>query len=267
MKGVDISHYQKGLTIRQLKEAGYDFAIIKLTEGVSIVDKAAFGFYREAYELGFPVGCYCYSHATNAKVAAAEAGHLLDTLNGFPMPCGIFLDVEEQKQLALDHDTLLNVLEGWCIGIAQHGYIPGIYGSEGNLWAKINPDELPDGTLIWVAKWSSSSPRIPCDLWQNSDSGRVDGYSGNVDMDLSRSVRFETLIDVGGCDYDYHRNNGIAEKPPDSNSDATDSVPDACPIDGPCDTSGIDSALAALAAYIQTEQFKQGFMAFCARKE
>lgn len=58
-----------------------------------------------------------------------------------------------------------------------------------------------------------------------------------------------------------------ADKPPDSNSDATDSVPDACPIDGPCDTSGIDSALAALAAYIQTEQFKQGFMAFCARKE
>ena len=31
MKGVDISHYQKGLTIRQIREAGKDFAIIKVT--------------------------------------------------------------------------------------------------------------------------------------------------------------------------------------------------------------------------------------------
>lgn len=247
MKGVDISHYQKGLTIRQLKEAGYDFAIIKLTEGVDIVDKAAFDFYREAYELGFPVGCFCYSHATTAKEAAAEAGHLLDTLNGFPMPLGIYLDVEEPKQLSLSYDALLDVLTAWCVGIAEHGYIPGVYGSEGNLWAKVHPEELPSGTLIWVAKWSSTPPYTPCDLWQTSDSGHVDGFNGPVDMDLSRSTRFETLVDAGGCDYQYHHQltPSAQEKPSDTEAanrqDPVELVPDL------------------LMSYLQTAEFREGF--------
>lgn len=240
MKGVDISHYQKELTIRQLKDAGYEFAIIKLTEGISIVDKAAFDFYREAYELGFPVGCYCYSHATTAKEAAAEAGHLLDALNGFPMPLGIYLDVEEPKQLGLSHDALLDVLDAWCAGIAEHGYIPGVYGSEGNLWAKVKPDELPSGTMVWVAKWSQTPPSVPCDLWQTSDSGRVDGYGGPVDTDETRGQRLEGLL-LGFAGY----------KPVEYN-----------PLDAPTDsgvTDPVELAADLLLAYLKSGDFTNGF--------
>lgn len=241
MKGVDISHYQNGLTIRQLKQAGYDFAIIKLTEGVSIVDKAAFDFYREAYELGFPVGCYCYSHAATAKEAAAEAGHLLDTLNGFPMPCGIFLDVEEPKQLSLPHDALLAVLDAWCDGIAQHGYLPGVYGSEGNLWDKVRPEELPEGTLVWVAKWSQTPPNMPCDLWQTSDSGRVDGYSGPVDTDETRGSRLEGLL-LGFASY-----KPVEYEPPDVATEPNEST----------DPVGLVNDL--LLSFLQTAEFREGF--------
>lgn len=244
MKGVDISHYQKGLTIRQLKEAGYDFAIIKLTEGVSIVDKAAFDFYREAYELGFPVGCYCYSHATTAKEAAAEAGHLLDTLNGFPMPCGAFLDVEEPKQICLSHDALLDVLDAWCAGIAEHGYIPGVYGSEGNLWAKINPDELPVVTLIWAAKWSQTPPHTPCDIWQTSESGRVSGYGGNIDTDLSRSDRFKAIVERG---FNMPKG-GIAEDINVPTDVVTDDIKDP-----------VELAADLLLEYLRSNDFQVGF--------
>lgn len=255
MKGVDISHYQKGLTIQQLKDAGMEFAIIKLTEGVSIVDKAAFDFYREAFEIGFPVGCYCYSHASTPREAAAEAGHLLDTLNGFPMPCGIFLDVEEPKQLGLSHDAMLDVLDAWCAGIAQHGYIPGVYGSEGNLWAKVHPDEVRPEALIWVAKWSQTPPNTPCDLWQNSDSGRVDGYAGPVDTDVGLSERFLALVKLGMPK---------KEEPPDVPDSAP---PDSCPIDAPSPAPNTAAALALLADYIRTDDFKNGFLAFIAGKE
>lgn len=197
MNGVDISHYQHGLTIQHIKDAGNQFAIIKLTEGTWLVDKSSFDFYREAYELGFPVGCYCYSHAINAQQAMAEAAYLMDVLRGFPMPCGVFLDIEEPKQLDLSHDDLLNVIRGWCAGIGGKGYIPGIYASEGNLWSKISPDELPDGCLVWVAKWSSNPPGIRCDLWQTSDSGRIEGYSSNVDTDAAISDYFKALVSRG----------------------------------------------------------------------
>ena len=196
MKGSDISHYQKGLTIRLIKDAGNDFVIIKLTEGDFLVDNAAFGFYHEAFTMGFPVGCYCYSHATTPEQAKREAEFLLKTINGFPMPCGIYLDVEEPKQLALSHNALLSVVNAWCGAIRAAGYVPGVYGSEYNLWAKIAPDELSEDTLVWAAHYGRQ-PDIPCDLWQSGDSGRVDGYDGHVDSDEARSERFERMAEKG----------------------------------------------------------------------
>lgn len=193
MKGVDISHYQKGLTIRQIRDAGNEFAIIKLTEGNFLIDSAAFGFYHEAFTLGFPVGCYCYSHAATPEQARREAAFLLETINGFPMPCGIFLDVEEPKQLGLEYQALLSVVLAWCEAIKAAGYVPGVYSSEYGLWAKISPNDLPDGTLVWVAHYGKQ-PDVPCDLWQSSDSGSIDGMTAAVDTDEARSERFRTMV-------------------------------------------------------------------------
>ena len=251
MKGVDISHYQNGLTIRQVRDSGNEFAIIKLTEGTWLVDAAAFSFYREAYELGFPVGCYCYSHAVNAQQAMAEAAYLLDAINGFPMPCGVFLDIEEPKILALDHDALLNVIRGWCAGIGGKGYVPGVYGSEGTIWAKIRPEELPDGCLVWVAKWSETQPNTPCDLWQNSDNGTVVGYDGPVDTDVARSERFMALVRLGMT--------GKQEPPDVPDADP----PDSCPIDAPTCESPLD----IVAAFLRTDACRELFKAYIAGKE
>ena len=226
MRGVDISNYQKGLTIQQLMDDGKDFAILKITEGTYHVDASAFAFYKEAYDCGFPVGGYCYSHATNAQQAMAEAAFLIDTIKGFPMPCGVFLDMEEESQIALPKETLLNVIRGWCAGIGGKGYIPGVYSSEGTLWEKISPDELPPGTLIWVAKWSESQPGMRCDVWQNSDSGSITGYSGPVDTDCAMSEYFQTLVSIA----DYKKPDAAKVEPEPTQSDA-DLVPDACPIE------------------------------------
>lgn len=193
MKGVDISHYQKGLTIRQIRDAGCDFAIIKVTEGDCLTDSAAFPFYHEAYELGFPVGCYCYSHAVTPEQAKREAAFLLKTINGFPMPCGVFLDAEEPKMLGLPRGALPDLAGAWCEAVSEAGYVPGVYGSEYNLWAKLRPDELPEGALVWIAHYGAE-PDVPCDLWQSGDSGKIGGFNGAVDIDEVRSRRFETMV-------------------------------------------------------------------------
>lgn len=252
MKGIDISHYQNGLRMEQVKASGNDFAIIKLTEGTYLIDASAFTFYSEAYQMKFPVGCYCYSHAMNAQQAMAEAAFLADAINGFPMPCGIYLDIEEEEQLALSHDELLNIIRGWCAGIGGRGYIPGIYSSAGTLWAKVSPNEVPDGCLVWIAKWSDHQPDTPCDLWQNSDSGRVEGYDGPVDTDVARSDRFRALVNLG---YPARK-----EEP---------AAPDACPIDGPCEQEKepeVSGAFAVLAEFLQTEEFQNAFLAYVKRK-
>ena len=240
MKGVDISHYQKGLTIRQIREAGNDFAIIKATEGTRLKDAAAFDFYREAYEMGFPVGCYCYSHALTEEEAQREARFLIDTIKGFPMPCGVFLDIETPEQLALSPEQLMAVAEGWCGTICKAGYVPGLYGSEGNLWSKLSPDSLPDGCLVWIAHYGRV-PVIPCDLWQSSNSGSIDGVS--VDTDEVCSERFRVLAEKGF---------GLSQNAP------------AAPAEKMPDISG---AMALLAGYLQTEAFQKGFLTYIQKTE
>lgn len=252
MKGVDISHYQKGLTIQQIKDAGNEFAIIKLTEGNWLKDAAAFDFYREAYELGFPVGCYCYSHALTVEDATNEARFLVDTLNKFPMPCGVFLDMEEPKQLELPKRKLMAVIASWCDTVYQAGYVPGVYSSAGTLWSKISPDEVDDGCLVWVAKWSQTPPDMPCDLWQDSDSGNIDGMT--VDTDRARSDRFKTLIETGGHDFTYHKQRF---------EDGATPEPEHQP-EGKPDISG---ALGLLAEYLQTDEFLQGFNNYIERSK
>ena len=227
MKGVDISHYQDGLTIKQIRDSGNEFAIFKLTEGTGYVDPSAFGFYKEAYELGFPVGCYCYSHAVNTQQAMAEAHYLLDQLNGFPMPCGVFLDIEAPEQLALSHDEMKNVVLGWAAAVMGRGYLAGFYGSAANLWAILSPNELPNGCMAWVAKWSNTPPDLPCDLWQNSDNGHVEGYDGPVDTDEARSTLFKTLV-----------NRGFPQR--EDAEGEEELAPDACPIDGGCGGAHFD---------------------------
>jgi len=116
------------LTIRQIRDAGFDFAVIKVTEGSRLRDAAAFEFYREAYETGFPVGCYCYSHAVTPEDARNEARFLLQTVKRFPMPCGVFLDMEEPKQLGLAAEKLRAVVEAWSGCLRQRGNCLGKAG-------------------------------------------------------------------------------------------------------------------------------------------
>ena len=237
MKGVDISHYQKGLTIRQIRDAGFDFAVIKVTEGSRLRDAAAFEFYREAYETGFPVGCYCYSHAVTPEDARAEAQFLLQTVKRFPMPCGVFLDMEEPKQLGLAAEKLRAVVEAWCGAITEADYVPGVYGGEGTVWAKLDPDALPEGCLVWVARWSRTPPDMPCDLWQNSDSGSIGGVT--VDTDEARSERFRARVLAG-----------MPRRPE--------------PADA---ASALSEAAAMLASYLRTPEFERGFLDYVHRTE
>lgn len=194
LSGVDISNHQEGLTIQQLKNAGVDFVIMKATEGDYYVDRVFADFYQQAQNLGVPVGAYCYSHALTVEQAKAEAALFLKTLNGLKMPCGVYLDIEESSMLALSKDKLLDVIRAWCSAVVSAGYVAGLYGSEGNLWAKVSQSDLPSGTLVWVAKWSNTKPNIQYDIWQTSDSGRIAGFSDNLDTDVSMSDRFISLV-------------------------------------------------------------------------
>ena len=196
MKGIDISDYQRGLDVASLKSKGIGFAILKLGYGTTIIDSCFSQFYDQAVSAGIPVGAYFYSLATTEAEAIRDAKKALSIANGRKLPLGIYMDVEEKSQLALRDSVLTGVVKAFCDTIRAGGYIPGAYGSSGNLWAKVGPSYVGDDILVWKAQWSSYCPNN-CDLWQYSATTRIDGYNGPVDGDESVSNRFMELIAKG----------------------------------------------------------------------
>lgn len=187
LHGIDISSWQAGMSASSLNSV--DFAILKVSEGTSWVDPQFARFYGEAT---IPLGAYVYSHATSEAEAVAEARKALDLCAGKKLPLGIYMDVEESKQMALSDSGLTAVVKAFCDEIKKGGFITGAYGSRLGLWAKVGISYLGEGVIAWVAQWGSR-PDMG-DIWQFSSSDHVDGYPERVDGNKVLSERFAQII-------------------------------------------------------------------------
>ena len=194
IKGIDLSHYQEGLDLSQMKNSEYRFAILKISEGRTVNDDSFDKFYSEAEANGIPVGAYVYSHATNTAVATEEAIHALSLLKGRRLPLGLYIDVEAQEQLRLPKEQLRDTVMAFVKTVTNAGYRAGIYGSEYNAWAKLSTDDFKD-YVIWIAHYGKA-PVIYCDLWQQTDKGVFPGWYGAVDVDEVVSDKFKMLVEA-----------------------------------------------------------------------
>ena len=194
MTGVDLSHYQDGLNLALLKNGGYSFAILKLSEGRGLFDSAFDRFYDMATANGIPVGAYVYSHATSAVIAKEEASYALRMLKGRSLPLGIYMDIETTTQLQITKSQLLETAKAFQAVITEAGYKFGIYSSEYGAWSRFTPEDFKDDAIIWVAHYGQK-PKIYCDLWQKSDKGAFPGFYGAVDVDEVISDRFAEMVE------------------------------------------------------------------------
>ena len=187
LHGIDISSWQRGLSASALNSV--DFAILKISEGTGWNDPCFDEFYNAAK---IPLGAYVYSHATTEAEAIAEANHALHLAAGRKLPLGIYMDVEEQKQLALRDSVLTAVVKAFCDTIKAGGYRAGAYGSNGNLWAKVGADYLGADVIMWTAQWGGRPAKG--DVWQFTASDHVDGYGERVDGNKVLSEKFARLV-------------------------------------------------------------------------
>lgn len=187
LRGIDISSWQAGLPASALNSV--DFAILKISEGTSWVDPQFDNFYLMAK---IPLGAYVYSHATTEDEARAEARKAIQLARGRALPLGIYMDVEEQKQLALRDSELTAVVKAFCDEIKAGGYRAGAYGSNGNLWAKVGVDYLGKDVLMWTAQWGGRPAKG--DIWQFTASDHLDGYGERVDGNKVLSEKFARLV-------------------------------------------------------------------------
>ena len=205
LQGIDVSGYQKDIDWQKVKDAGIDFAILKIG---NINARETDGWYTDSYfqrnvteceRLGIPYGVYTYSYAKNADDAVKGANHIIALLKGHNPTLPVYLDLEDDSIKDTDHAA---IAKAFCSTISAAGYAPGIYASAS--WFKnilTDPCFSNSGWGIWTAQyWYGQrydaslglGPEYPAkfDCWQYSSLSTVPGIDGNCDINYWYKDKF-----------------------------------------------------------------------------
>ena len=194
-KGIDISKYQAGIDLNNIKNNGYDFVIIRAGytgwgDGDSMaIDPSFEDSYSRAKSAGLGVGAYYFTIATSYQEGVDEANWLYNNcLKGKQFDYPIYIDVEDdtggkQYLRKAGKNATTQGIKGFCETMEKLGYYVGIYASDiSGFKDMMNIDELKDYDKS-VARYGKKPEYVTeYGMWQTTSSGKVNGYSGNLDL-------------------------------------------------------------------------------------
>lgn len=186
---IDISHHNGLINFGRVKKTGVKGIIHKVLEGQSAVD----GMFRTNLPAmlreDFYVGGYHFIRNDGYK----EAIRFCSLVQGLEKihACRIFPAIDAEAQNLTLYD-LIKQSEVFCDFVVNTmGVYPLFYINRSQLWQYENEKGFEGSVLtkcpLWIARYNSSLGSLPphwknYTLWQYTDSGRVEGVSGDVDL-------------------------------------------------------------------------------------
>ena len=191
MKGIDISKWQNGLELSNIK---FDFVIIKATEGKTYTDPKFLDFIKQAKNLKKPFGFYHFARPEN-NTAHDEVMNFYNAVK----------DYIGQGIPVLDWESSAKHNVNWAKQFLDEfyritGVKPMIYMSE-SVVNSYNWSEVASGDYgLWVARYRDNNPDYNYDMsnagkkpsvkwwkfyamWQWTSRGKLDGWKGYIDCD------------------------------------------------------------------------------------
>ena len=184
--GIDVSVHQGGnVDFTKVKNAGKNFVIIRGGYGKSTKDTYFEQNYKNAKNAGMNVGVYWYSYGYSVEDSTKEAYKCLEVIKGKKFEYPIYYDIEEGNTFNQGVSVVSGMADNFCTILQNNGYFCGIYSSKSHLETYFNQN-VRNKYTIWVAQYYSSCTYSGAyKIWQSSDKGRVNGISGDVDLDTS----------------------------------------------------------------------------------
>lgn len=196
-KGViDVSGWQGDIDWAKAKADGVEGVIIRLGYGWgNNADKKAQRNISECKKLGIPFGIYWYSYADTPSIAKEEGTDVVAKLKQFgvnpsDLAYPVYYDLEkwtwEGHQPPTDPNVYNNIVNNWYSALQSAGYKNlGVYSYTSYLQGPLKHADIYAKTT-WVAQYGARMgfDSFPTNSrgWQYTSSGKVDGISGNVDM-------------------------------------------------------------------------------------
>lgn len=191
--GVDVSAHQGEIDWEQVRDAGMEFAIIRIgyrgyTSGGLYPDEYAQDNLEGAKKAGLKVGVYFYSQAINPTEAALEAAYCIQFLKDWELDLPVVYDWEyvneEARTANMDEQTLMACAKTFCDAVEDAGYDAMVYFNPSLAESLLNLEELLEYPF-WLAMYSDRMTwPYKVDMWQYTASGTVPGIEGNTDINL-----------------------------------------------------------------------------------
>lgn len=204
-KGViDVSGWQGDIDWAKAKADGVEGVIIRLGYGEgNNADKKAQRNISECKRLGIPFGIYWYSYADTPALAKEEGADVVAKLKQFgvnpsDLAYPVYYDLEkwtwEGHKPPTDPNVYNNIVNNWYSALQSAGYKNlGVYSYTSYLQGPLKHANIYAKTT-WVAQYGARMgfDSFPTNSrgWQYTSSGKVDGISGNVDMNAFGNKEF-----------------------------------------------------------------------------
>lgn len=188
MIGIDVSAWQNDIDFEKVKNDNVEFVMIRIGYGYNknneiVLDKKFYENYNKAKEANLKIGLYFYSYAKNTKEAINQADWIVNTINNDKLDLPIAFDFEDWYNIN-DYNVSLTdlnlIADAFMKRIESHGYKSMLYGSYyylKNIWQTNNKN-------IWLAHYSKKTDYNNYQIWQLSNTGKVNGINTDVDINI-----------------------------------------------------------------------------------
>lgn len=235
-KGLDISAWNTGLDYKKIKQAGYEFVMIRLGYGEK-EDQEAAAHIKGAMAAGLKIGGYWFLYAADQLGALANANACLKVLGKyrgyFEYPIALDFEGDSirycyQQGGSTGKSNLTLMCRSFLEAVESAGYYVSIY---------CNPSDLDRlyGSItqrydLWLAQWGVKAPSISCGMWQYSDTGSDFKLDHNIAYyDYPKVIRGAGLNHLGA-----------AQEEPAKTKTVTHTVKAGDTLSGICAKYGLD---------------------------
>jgi lysozyme len=198
--GIDVSKWQGTINWTSVRNAGVEYAFIRVSDGLNSPDGKFASYWPAAKSAGILRGAYQFFRPN----VDAQADLLINALGGVHTPGDLppVIDVEADGGLA--PATVAARVRQWVDRVSSKlGVTPIVYTGKFFWRDEVgSPASFIDNPL-WIAQYTNLCPDIPgpwakWTFWQYSDKGTVAGISGPVDVNRFNGSKADLLAFANG---------------------------------------------------------------------
>ncbi|MBQ9360378.1 MAG: glycoside hydrolase family 25 protein [Lachnospiraceae bacterium] len=192
--GIDVSKYNGTVSWNSVKKAGVEYALLRVgargySSGNIVLDEKFTENLKGCQDNGIDVGVYFFSQAINTNEAIEEASYCVASLSGNRIRYPIIFDSEEvlndsYRTENLSSTELTNIFKAFAEVVKAYGYTPMFAGTKKQLARRVDLQNM-NGYDIWLLD-TGEKTEYPYrySIRQYSDKGKVDGITGEVNLDI-----------------------------------------------------------------------------------